>query len=209
VRDRSYSNPLIALFLTIAVSGLLGVACGGSSNQGNKNTTLDTPSPSPTPDPCADGTIVDMIYSKFLKDPDIFPKIKQINVYATGGAVTVVGWVDTPAKMAKVIDIAKNTNKCVKSVDSSKFYGCAPGSPVQPDNVGGCGNWVRCGDICVPPDHCFWNEAPPPGTTPSPVPTPSGATSCSPTPTPTPGTNSNSTPNDTNTKSNLNSNTKY
>ena len=94
----------MALFLAIVVSGLLGVACGGSSNQGNKNTTLDTPSPSPTPDPCAsitDGMLVDMIYAKLIKDPDIFPKIKQINIYAIAGAVTVMGWADDAAKFAK------------------------------------------------------------------------------------------------------------
>lgn len=187
MKGRSHS--LIALFLAIVVSGLLGVACGG--NQGNKNTTLDTPSPSPSPNLCGsitDGMLVDMIYAKLIKDPDIFPKIKQINIYASAGAVTIMGWADDAAKFAKVIDTAKTISPCVKSVDSTKFYDHAPGPPLQwnPNLPGnGCGpGLVRCGDVCVP-DRCFWsNDAP------SPMPTSTG-----------------STPGNTNTKSN--SNMKY
>ena len=153
--------------LAIAI-GLIGLACGGSTPQGNTNTSLGTP----TPDPCApftDEVIVNMIYGKLIKDRDIFPQIKQINIYAISGAVTLLGWVDTAALSTKVIDIVKNISPCVKSVDSSKFYDHAPGPPLQwspslPGN--GCGQGlVRCGDLCVP-DHCFW-----PVDAPSPVPT--------------------------------------
>lgn len=205
MRDRSYFGTLIALCVLAVAIGIFGLACG--KMEGNNINANVTASPTPTTDPCA--TMVDSIYGKLVKDPDIYPVVKQINISATAGAVTVTGWVNTPAIYAKVLDIVKGSS-CVKSVDSSKFYGCAPGQPVQPDNLGGCGSgYVRCGDICVP-DHCFWNEAPASGTTPTPVPTPSGATSCSLTPTPTPSTNSNTTPgNNTNTKSNSNSNAKY
>jgi len=190
----------MALFLAIVVSGLLGVACGGSSNQGNKNTTLDTPSPSPSPNLCGsitDSMLVDMIYAKLIKDPDILPEIKQIDIYAIADAVTIVGWADDAAKSTKVIDIAKNISPCVKSVDSSKFYDHAPGPPLQwnPNLPGnGCGpGLVRCGDLCVP-DRCFWvNEAPSQG--------PTNTNS-------KPGTNTNTMTN-TNTKTNSNSNTKY
>ena len=190
MRDRSHFATLIALcFLTIAI-GVLGLACG--KMEGNNTNT--TASPTPTPDPCAavkDGTIVDSIYGKLIKDPDIFPVIKQINVTATAGAVTVTGWVNGATIATKVLDIVKSA-ACVKSVDSSQFYDHTP-NPTQPDSLGACGpGLIRCGDICVP-DHCFWTTD-----APSPVATNSNTK---------PATNSSSTPgNNTNTKSNSNSN---
>jgi len=195
MRNRSYIGSLTALFVLVIVIGLISLACGrAEGNNANTNANV-TISPTPTPDPCAavkDSTIVDAIYGKLIKNPDIFPLIKQINISATAGAVTVIGWVDTAAKTTEVIDTVKGV-ECVKTVDSTQFYDKAPGPPVQPGV--GCGQgWVRCGDICVP-DHCFWsNDAP------SPVPTNSNNK---------PGMNSNSTPGTNANSTKSNSNSKY
>jgi hypothetical protein len=144
------------------------------------------------------------IYGQITKDTSI--PIQQVNVSVDKGVVTLIGFVMNSTQKAKVIGMAEATSCVKKPVNTEQFYDCAPGKPVQPDSVGGCGSgWARCGDICVP-DHCFWNEAPAPGTTPSPVIPKSSATPCPPTatPTPTPGTNTNTNTNKLNSNSNSN-----
>jgi hypothetical protein len=193
MRYRSYKGSTTAFFVLVLVIGSIGLACGRPASDTNTNVTT---SPTPSPDPCAgvpDDFIRYAIYGQIDKDITI-PRL-QINVWVEKGVVTLTGFVNDDAQKAKVIGIAENTKCVVKPVNVDKFYGCLPGTPVQPDNLGGCGTgWVRCGDICVP-DHCFWNDAPSASTTPTPVPSPSG-TACprTPTPTPTPGNNSNTSP---------------
>ena len=195
MRNRSYIGSLSALFALVIAIGLIGLACGKITDN-NANNANNTMTPVTTPDLC--GSITDdmikfAIIGQITKDMSI--PIKQINVAVEKGVVTLTGFVNSSEQKAAVVGIAENTTCVKRPVNVDKFYDCAPGPPVQPDNVGSCGpGWYRCGDICVP-NRCFWNDAPAPGTTPSPLPsssiTPCPSTTPTLTPKPSPDSNSN------------------
>jgi len=193
MRNRSYISSLTALFVLVIAIGLIGLACGKITDN-NANNANNTMTPVTTPDLCTNQMITDAIYIKLMKAGLASP-LKQINVGVDAGMVTLTGFVNNSAEKAIVVGIVENTSCVKKPVNVDKFYDCAPGPPVQPDNVGGCGpGWYRCGDICVP-NRCFWNDAPAPGTTPSPLPsssiTPCPSTTPTLTPKPSPDSNSN------------------
>jgi hypothetical protein len=97
-----------------------------------------------------DAQIVDAIYGRIVRaSPELSAQIRQINVVAAKGVITLTGWVGTEAQKAQVIELATKS-ECVKSVDSSNFYG-QPDNPTRPSPAGSCsGNTVKCGDICIP-----------------------------------------------------------
>jgi len=205
MRNRSYIGSLTALFVLVIAIGLIGLACGGNMQGNNANNTM---TPVTTPDECTNDKIRDAIIIRLLQAGLASP-LKQINVSVNARVVTLIGFVNNNAEKVIVVDIAQHTSSCVtEPVNVDKFYDCAPGPPVQPESVGGgCGSWFRCGDICVP-DRCFWNPAPPPGSTPSPVPA-SSATPCPRTPTPTATTKPTQESNTNKPTASSNSNTKY
>ena len=190
MRNRSYIGSLTTLFVLVIAVGFMGSACG-TNQDNNANNANNTMTPVTTPDVCAsvtDDWIKFTIYGQIAHDTSI--PIKQINVSVEKGVVTLTGFVNNSEQKANVVRIAENTLCAKKPVNVDNFYDCAR-PPVQPDSLGGCGaGWVRCGDICVP-NHCFWNDAPAPGTTPSPVTPATSATPCPPTPTPKPSPDSN------------------
>src|SRR4030095_4647396 len=100
-------------------------ACGGRP-EGNTNTNANTTtSPTPTPDPCAavtDDMIIFAINGQLSKDPEIFPQIKQINVWVKAGVVTLTGWVSDSDRYAKVVGIAENTTCVKKPVNVDNFF---------------------------------------------------------------------------------------
>lgn len=142
---------LVALCLIGLCVGLGSFSCAApGSNTQIANTQATR---SPAPDPCSsmtDSQMVDAIYGKIVRAaPELAAQVRQINVVASKGAITLTGWVGTEDQKTQVIEIATKTD-CVKSVDSSNFYGL-PNNPTRPTSTGSCsGNTVKCGDICIP-----------------------------------------------------------
>ncbi len=85
-----------------------------------------------------DEQIVKAVYDR-IKTKKYADQIIHINVTATGGAVTLVGWATTEKYMKQIEKLVSKT-KCVKSVTNKLTIGVG----------GGCGPGTKtCGGICI------------------------------------------------------------
>jgi osmotically-inducible protein OsmY len=132
---KSTARIIAMTFLLVLFSSFDALASNGSKKaKAGKVKTSQTNCSTTTND-----DLVKAIKEKFEADTEIKDQMRHLNVSVKNRTVTLEGWLDGKATIAKAITLAKQT-KCVKKVVSKlKERGggsCGPGQ--QP-----------CGDTCI------------------------------------------------------------